>query len=444
MSLEEIRKYDTFIYEDYKIEDKGAFLKITYYFSIPNLEVFTPSLEIPKKESKVVDSLVKTLAFHMGMVELVSYWKCCMAPHVIIKCGFLNEEQIKWFKKLYFLGQGEFFYTNKIDVNIDNFMTITCLGEEISLENKEYRGQGVMIGIGGGKDSCVSLELLKNEPNRSAFIINPKEVMIECALKSDLKEEEILKIKRNLDLKIVELNKRGFFNGHTPFSAMVAFTSFLTAYLNDKRYIVLSNESSANESNVMGTKINHQYSKTYEFESDFNIYAKRYFKIDIDYFSFLRPLNEYEIGMLLARMPKYHPIFKSCNKGSKDIPWVWCSNCSKCLFVYSMLSPFLYKKELVAIFKEDLFENKALLETFKDLLGYGENKPFDCVGTYEEINYAISKTIRNLEGELPFLLKYYKEHYELSNHEALENYWNEEHHLNEHFEALLKEAIKND
>ena len=61
----------------------------------------------------------------------------------------------------------------------------------------------------------------------------------------------------------MELNKRGFLNGHTPFSAMVAFTSFLTAYLNDKRYIVLSNESSANESNVMGTKINHQYSKTY-------------------------------------------------------------------------------------------------------------------------------------------------------------------------------------
>ena len=33
---------------------------------------------------------------------------------------------------------------------------------------------------------------------------------------------------------------------------------------------VLSNESSANEPTVIGTKINHQYSKTYEFENDFN------------------------------------------------------------------------------------------------------------------------------------------------------------------------------
>ena len=43
-----------------------------------------------------------------------------------------------------------------------------------------------------------------------------------------------------------------------------------------KKYILLSNESSANESNVDGTKINHQYSKTYEFECDFNEYTKKY------------------------------------------------------------------------------------------------------------------------------------------------------------------------
>lgn len=442
MNLEEIKKYDTFIYNDYKIEDNNDNLKITYYFSIPNLGDFIPSLEIPKKTNKKIDKLTEYLVFHIGLVELISYWKCTISKNVIIKCGNLNEEQKNWFKKLYFYGLGEFFYTNNISPNLNDFMNITCFGKEINLENSNYQGEGVMIPIGGGKDSCVSLELLKNENVRKAFIINSKEVMKTCANLSGIEDKDILKVKRNLDLNIVELNKKGFLNGHTPFSSMVAFVSFLTAYLNDLKDIALSNESSANESNINNTKINHQYSKSFEFEKDFNNYVHKYFKIDINYFSFLRPISEYQIGYLLSKMPKYHSIFKSCNVGSKERTWKWCNNCSKCLFVYSMLSPFLYKEELIDIFKEDLFEKKDLLETFKDLLGYGNNKPFDCVGTYEEINYAISKTIKKLDN-LPYLLEYYKNNYELKDGD-LEHFWNNEHNLNSYFETILKGAINND
>lgn len=444
MSLEEIRKYDTFIYDHYKIEEHEKCLNITFYFEIPGLETFTPSLEIPKLKHKKVDDLVENIVFHLGMVEMMSYYKCCLPPNILVKCGSLNEEQTAWFKKLYFLGLGEFFYTNNIEVHYDDFVTFHFLGKERKPFNLNYDGNGVMIAIGGGKDSCVSLELLKEEKDRSAFIINPKPVMLHCAHVSGLDEDSIFKIKRNLDLKIVELNKRGFLNGHTPFSSMVAFTSFLTAYLNDKKYIVLSNEASANESNVVGTNVNHQYSKSYEFEQDFNAYTKRYFNIPIHYFSFLRPINEYQIGKLFSNMPAYHSIFKSCNPGSKENPWIWCNACAKCLFVYAMLSPFLYKEELISIFKEDLFEKKELLSLFIDLLGYGENKPFDCVGTYEEINYAICKTIKKLGGNLPFLLKYYQEHYPLTENQSLENYWNPDHQLNERFEGILKRAIKND
>ena len=36
---------------------------------------------------------------------------------------YLSNEQIDWFKKLYFNGLGEFFYRNNIDVSFDNFDT---------------------------------------------------------------------------------------------------------------------------------------------------------------------------------------------------------------------------------------------------------------------------------------------------------------------------------
>mgnify|MGYP003432123021 CR=1 FL=1 len=40
--------------------------------------------------------------------------------------------------------------------------------------------------------------------------------------------------------KIVELNKEGYLNGHTPFSSIVAFISYLCAYLNGKKNIIFS------------------------------------------------------------------------------------------------------------------------------------------------------------------------------------------------------------
>ena len=63
-----------------------------------------------------------------------------------------------------------------------------------------------------------------------------------------------------------------------------------------------------------------------------------------------------------------------------------------------------------------MYEKEDLLKTFLELTGNGETKPFDCVGTFEEVNFAISKTIENIEKEnkrLPYLLKYYKENYKL-------------------------------
>lgn len=432
-------KYDTFLYEGYDIEDKNNKIIITYHFNVPNLTTYNPAIEIQKCP---INSFTKYLIFHIGLVELISYWKATCSKNVIIKAGYINDEQISWFKKLYYYGLGELFYTNGIEANYDDFMNITCVIDKENIDIPDYKGIGNLIPIGGGKDSNVTLELLSNDLDiNSAYIINAKEVTLECAKVAGYPQEKIITIKRTIDKNLIQLNKLGFINGHTPFSALVAFTSFLNAYINNKKYIVLSNESSANESNVEGTKINHQYSKTYEFENDFNNYTKKYFGIDIKYFSLLRPLSEYQIAMLFSKYEKYHKIFKSCNVGSKKEPWTWCGNCPKCLFVFIILSPFLYKEKLMNIFGTDLYENKDLLKTFIELTGYSNNKPFECVGTYEEVRYAITKVI-NKEPNLPYLLKYYKDNYPLEDlSKSLETKYNTINNLDPEFEKLIKEEL---
>jgi len=316
-------------------------------------------------------------------------------------------------------------------------MNIIVDSNEEKIDLISYEGNGNLIPIGGGKDSVVTLELLKGMDN-TCIVMNPKQANLDC-IKVSL-EKEIFYY-RTIDKKLLDLNKEGYLNGHTPFSAHVAFSTYIMAYLTNKKYIVLSNEASANESTVLGTNINHQYSKTYEFENDFNLYTKKYFKIDIKYFSLLRALNEFQIGMIFSNLKKYHKVFKSCNVGSKNKDWLWCNNCPKCLFVYIILSPFLYKKELIDIFHEDLFEKESLLETFKELLGYSKTKPFECVGTYTEVRYAVSLTIKKLGDNLPYLLKYYKENYELELHHNKEKEYNKENNLDPIFVDIIKKEL---
>lgn len=92
-----------------------------------------------------------------------------------------------------------------------------------------------------------------------------------------------------------------------------------------------------------------------------------------------------------------------------------------------------------------MFENKDMLQTFLELTGNGDTKPFDCVGTFEEVNFAISKTIQNIESQnrnLPYLLKYYKDHYKLvDTKEDITKRYNNENNLNEEQNNMLRKEV---
>jgi len=309
--------------------------------------------------------------------------------------------------------------------------------------------KGNLIPIGGGKDSTVTIELLKEYKNENyCLVVNGKDPSFETVKIAGYENNKVIEVIRNIDKNLLDLNSKGYLNGHTPFSSMLAFLSYFIAFLTNKKYVVLSNESSANESNIKDENINHQYSKSFEFEQDFRLYSEKYLRAGVEYFSILRPISEFQIAMLFSKNKKYYNIFRSCNVGSKKKPWEWCCSCPKCLFVFVILSPFLYKEELVNIFKEDLLEKKELLETFIELCGYGETKPFECVGTFDEVNYAVSKTIIKLDEtnrKLPYLLKYYKDNYGIADTEVdISKQYNDNCNLPKQFDEILRRNILND
>lgn len=414
--------YKEFNYDRYSYALKDDKLEISFEFSQYDGLKFNPKFTIPvNKEMYLTKNklFIDKIIFNLGMVELISYWKATCSPQVNVKCGILNESQIKWWKKLYFNGLGEFFYINSINTNERDFLNIFCKdGNEETIDlNDDF--EGCLIPIGGGKDSIVTLESLNKGQNNLCYIINPRGATLETVKIANCFEKTVF-VNRTIDQNLIDQNKKGFLNGHTPFSAIVAFSSYLVAYLYNKKYIALSNESSANESNVKGTNINHQYSKSVEFENDFRKYVSENLSAKILYFSFLRPLNEFKIVEKFCNYTKYFKIFKSCNVGSKEDKW--CNNCPKCLYVYIMLSAFLESEKVIEIFGSDMFENIALKDILNGLVSDKFDKPFECVGTKAEINYALYIKINKIKKEkkdMPILLSYYIDNY-LDIYESIE------------------------
>lgn len=426
LSLRE--QYPRFAYRGYEIEENDSCLKITYRFETLGLSEFAPVWVFPKAEGDCrrwsEDRLMQDMIFSLGMVELISYWKIACPPTVTVEAGRLNQDQIDWWKDLYFNGLGEFFYVNGIkEADPNHFMDIQCAGQLKAPCTDQYKerheecgvetvgkGNGVLVPIGGGKDSAVTLELLRlaGKPV-CAYIINPRGATIHTTEVAGLDASHVISAKRTLDSNMLELNRQGYLNGHTPFSALVAFSGIIAARMHGLTMVALSNESSANESTVQGSTVNHQYSKSFKFEEDFHYYQTTYLKGSAYYFSMLRPLSEFQIARFFAGQKQYHGIFRSCNAGSKTDSW--CGHCPKCLFVYLILSPFLKPQEVRDIFGRNMLDDWDMKETLDQLIGIEEEKPFECVGSRDEINTAIVLTIKGLEeaGEaLPCLLSYYK------------------------------------
>ena len=369
----------------------------------------TDKFIVPEKFSNNVadDFLLDKLVFNLGMVESISYWKATCSKTYTLKCHSLTKEQSLWWKNLFYYGLGEFRYKNNIHTEKDDFIEFEfdqnaftpekTNNTQASTSTVPINQNHIIVPVGGGKDSIVTMEELRQKHTIIPFVININRPISECIAAAGISMEDTIVVERKLDKKILEMNNLGALNGHTPFSAMVAFATLIAAELTNVSKIALSNELSANESTVVNNAhdiINHQYSKSFKFEKDFRYYYQTFISDKYNYFSYLRNIPEIRIAEKFSQYKKYHTIFRSCNVGSKNGN-VWCGNCPKCLFVYTMLLPFLTETELIDIFGSNLLLNNELKDTLFQLTGIYETKPFECVGTIDETRSAISKYLEN-------------------------------------------------
>ena len=400
-------KATTFEFTSYNFEPlkKRVIFNYKTEFNVGEPLIFKETIILPEIPDlkKIPQEIIQKLLQSIHIILGISYYKLYCATNVKLPYNLSKGESDFW-NKIYKNGLGEFFYKNNLDPKISPSFPFSNNEKNNSFLLK-LKNDECLVGIGGGKDSIVVAELLKN----SGF--NPTAFYVQTNKESKLTEEVIgkitlnkLKIQRFLDWQIHQPSK---YSGHIPISAIYAFLGILSSVLYDYSYFIVGNEYSSNFGNIKykGMTVNHQWSKSFEFEKLFTDYIKKYIGINIGYFSLLRPFYEIRIVRMFSKMKKYFSYFSSCNSNFKlsnkeSESKKWCGQCAKCVFAFTMLSAFVSKKELLKIFGKNLYQEKELLPLFKDIMGLGKMKPFDCVGTFEESQSAMHLAKYNFKNDL--------------------------------------------
>lgn len=361
---------------------------------------FTETVILPQVPKNLKKESIQKFLEPLQLILGTSYYKLYCPPKIATSFQ-LSRDQADFWDIVYKRGLGEFLYRNKLNpkqLAKFPYSKIKTCPERIKIRDR------ALLGIGGGKDSILASGLLNNFDFTSFLVETQRKDLISKRIIEEIGKPS-LKIQRILDPKVFEIYE-GAYNGHIPISAIFAFLGLLTAAIYKYKYVIVANEHSSNFGNLQyrGEIINHQWSKSIEFEILLQEYTRKFITPDITYFSLLRQFYEIRIAQMFAKHKKYFPLFTSCNRSFKVFKErtnsLWCGECPKCAFVFLMLAPFLNKKELLNIFHKNLFAKSSLVPLFQDLLGFGKLKPFDCVGTFEESQAALFLASKNFKNEI--------------------------------------------
>ena len=388
-----LKQSSVFTFKDWQFDGASGELRMHYHDSVYG--DFCETLKFPavSPDRLVTINEPLTRAIHcLHWMAGVSYYKTSLAREIRFSHEQPDEQQARWLQHTWQAGLAELAYQHQLGW-LDHIAfpaaEKTHHPEPVNLAPRS------LVAIGGGKDSLVSIELLKavNE-DMQLFMVGQSGFIQQVAAATGI---GLYQVERWLDPQLVKANESGAYNGHVPVTAINGCVAVVAALLGDFDAVVFSNERSADEGNVRadnGQWVNHQYSKSAEYEATWQAIIEQTVVPELHCFSLLRPFSELAIVRQFASFPQYFAVFSSCNRnfhlaGSKNLGHHWCGQCPKCAFVFLCLAPFVSRQALLQIFQQDLLANESLHDLWAALLDVSGIKPFECVGEARECRVAM-------------------------------------------------------
>ncbi|CAE7585331.1 murL [Symbiodinium natans] len=347
---------------------------------------------------------------HVGLVVLAWYWMACGHKRVVVSAGYLDPEQVAWWEWFYAHCFAEFAVVNnfteeqiRVSVEVDSppRRSVHVMDAAPARVPCAPGAARVLCLLGGGKDSLVVHQMLQDAGVMPTWLyvgdgqqefqeswrlqaVVQRSGSSALVMSHDFQNEALLKLRKSKKLRPC---------GH-PWAALVGFDAVLVAILHGFDYIAVGNERSANYGNdlhVGSLEVNHQFDKSFDFESRMHMYIRRRLAPGVYYFSALKHLWEVQIAWLFCRRSgTFLDAFISCNESNGLNEW--CCDCEKCCFVFALLAAWVSPGDVATYFGKNLFESPKLLHNFHSLLGISRKravKPFECVGTPDEVMLSL-------------------------------------------------------
>jgi len=381
-----------FVYKDVKLSEDRKTVSFDYEIKTDEQSFeLSEKLHFPKElpTGSVVDRLLRSLHLALG----ISYYKSFLPPE-IDHAYFMDSEEAEFWNTIFEKGLGEFLYKNNIST--DRLAKFASNNGPLKPGSQDDIGwnNNALLGIGGGKDSIVAGELLKKANiSVDGFVLATNKNEGQARPVADKMNLDLLAINREIDPKILEINKLDdAMNGHVPISLIFALTGCLLATTSGSKYVIVANESSASIPQI--NEVNHQWSKSLEFERLFQAYIHTQISPELHYTSVIRPLSSVAVSKIFSRHPGYFEVFSSDNSHFKinndqQNPR-WSQDSPKSLSSFILLAPWLDDESLIRIFSKNLLDLEDLKELFLSLLGANDKPVLDCVGTPSELRVCLS------------------------------------------------------
>ncbi len=351
------------------------------------VELGTPVTGLSPERMSALERAIRLLHLVAG----VSYYKACFAPEISIEGELPGAELAAFLRHLYTAGLAECRFVNGLRGRA--IPTFPSAGGASAAAGRAGLPDRPLVPVGGGKDSIVVLEAVRAAgPEPLLFSVGSASAVQRTAAVAGLPH---VTVTRTLDPALLELNRGGAYNGHVPVTAITSCLAVIAALVHGADEVVMADERSASAPSLVwdGVEVNHQYSKSWDFERRFAAVVTERVAADLVYFSLLRPWSELAIARRFAALPAYHRAFVSCNRAylldrDRRTP-SWCGDCPKCRFVALALAPFLDRDSIVSIMGVDPLDDAGQLGGFAALLGLDADKPLECVGEVEEARVAM-------------------------------------------------------
>ncbi len=355
-------------------------------YSLDDLAL-TEVVQLPPGQATAADEALVRL---LWLAAAPSYYKAATPSHVVV-VGGLSDPERRLLQALLGPGLGELYFVNGLDPA--GPVVEAAARAEPPLADLGL-GHRSLVPVGGGKDSCVTIDALQAAGEDPLLASVRRFPVIDAVLARA--GGDAVHVGRTLDPQLIELNRRGARNGHVPVTAVVSLVLCLVAVRAGCDSVVMSNERSASEAtrDWRGAAVNHQWSKSLAAEELLAGVLASAVGPQLSWFSLLRPFSELAICRLFAeRGRRFFGDFSSCNAafrldGGRRVDG-WDRDCPKCRFVALALAPWLDRDEVVAIQGGDVLDDPGQVEGLAGLVEAGQPKPFECVGEVAESRVAV-------------------------------------------------------